>query len=631
MRGMDVTRGANRRGRNPRGGFAAVLLLLLALAFACAGVGCARAERYDVIVVGGEPEGVAAAVRAARNGMKTLLVEDDAELGGLMTLGGLDFIDMCNGRDGTLLTRGTFLEFYDAVGGTAFDIPTAVEVFDRMTAAEENLTVKRGARVAEPRMRGQRITGVELEETSAGAGARRVVCRADCVIDATADADVAAAAGAAYTYLGEDYGQTDGSTGVTLVFQLTGVDWAQVSAYLNGDADPNTGATDKAAWGYNAESAAYVPHDAETRLRGLNLALQEDGSVLVNGFILFGVDPLDAESKEAGIRRGRAELEYIVPELRAHFAGFSRAALSGTAEQLYVRESRHILGEYRLTLDDVLENRWFADTIAIGSYPVDVPPSAAQTAGIILGNPDRYGVPFRALVPRGIDGLLVVGRSASYTSLAAGSARVIPLGMAEGDAAGVAAAYAVEHGVSFREICADADAVAEIQSMLTAQGAYLEQWPSVDEAVEHHWAYPAVKTLRALALVAGGYRNDYQLDAPCSAETLAEIAGGLGRYHGCDVADVAGADTARGDVGRAALLAAARLLGYDGAEEAEQSRAAVAAQLRADGILPARLERVFADGTPTRADVITLMANVHSAAAEAEEIGQNQTKKGADT
>ena len=84
---------------------------------------------YDVIVIGGEPEGVTAAVSAARNGMKTLLVEDDAALGGLMTLGRLNFIDMCHGRDGTLLTQGIFEEFYDAVGGTAFDVEQAKAVF----------------------------------------------------------------------------------------------------------------------------------------------------------------------------------------------------------------------------------------------------------------------------------------------------------------------------------------------------------------------------------------------------------------------------------------------------------------------------------------------------------------------
>lgn len=98
-----------------------------------------------------------------------------------------------------------------------------------------------------------------------------------------------------------------------------------------------------------------------------------------------------------------------------------------------MRESRHIIGEYQLTIDDVLENRDCWDKIAIGSYPVDVQPTAQQTYGTVVGNPDRYAIPYRSIVPLEVENLLVVGRSASYKSLAAGSARVIPIGMAEGE------------------------------------------------------------------------------------------------------------------------------------------------------------------------------------------------------
>ena len=86
-------------------------------------------DTYDVIVYASEPEGVAAAVSAARNGMKTLLLSEDAALGGLMTLGELNFIDMCEGRDGTSLVEGIFREFYDMVGGSAFDITEAKNAF----------------------------------------------------------------------------------------------------------------------------------------------------------------------------------------------------------------------------------------------------------------------------------------------------------------------------------------------------------------------------------------------------------------------------------------------------------------------------------------------------------------------
>ena len=571
-----------------------LLLVLLVLALLGAG-GCGADEKYDVIVVGGDPVGVAAAVTAARNGMKTLLVEDDEALGGLMTLGGLNFIDMCNGRDGTLLTRGTFEEFYHAVGGTAFDIPTAKDVFLQMVTAEENLTLKLNTKFVKPIKKGDAITAVVLQQDG-----KELTCKAKTVIDATADADVAAAAGAEYTYLGEDYGNQENVTGVTLVFELSGVNWQQVSQYLNGDDNPNTGCTDKAAWGYNEESFAYVPQDAQTRLRGLNVALQNNGNVLVNGFIIFGVDPLDEASKAAGMERGRAELEYIVPYLQQHFAGFENAQLAGTAEQLYVRESRHILGEYQLTLDDVLENRWFDDTVAIGSYPVDVPPNDSRLVGIILGNPDRYGVPFRCLVPLGVDDLLVVGRSASYASLAAGSARVIPLGMAEGDAAGVAAAYAINNDMTVREVSKDAAAIAAVQQLLKEQGAYLEQWPAVQEAVEQHWAYAGVKTLRNLGLVYGGYQNDYRLDEPITAKESEELILGLWQQHRVD--NISWVDAA--PTCRAILTEAASTAGLEGD--------AVTALTEA-GILTEQLQPYFADENkvPNRAEVIMLLSNVH--------------------
>ena len=570
-----------------------MLVIVLLAALLC---GCGNTEKYDVIVVGGDPEGVSAAVTAARNGMKTLLVEDDEALGGLMTLGELNFIDMCTGDDGTLLTRGTFLEFYNAVGGTAFDIPTAKQAFLQMVENEENLTLKLDTAYIEPVMKENSITGIVIEQNG-----KQITCKADNIIDATVDADVAAAAGAPYTYLGQDYGQTENVTGVTLVFELSGVNWNAVSQYLNSDNNPNTGCTDKAAWGYNEESFAYVPQDGQTRLRGLNIALQNNGNVLINGFIIFGVDPLDEESKEAGIARGKAELQHIIPYLQQNYVGFENAALVDTASQLYVRESRHILGEYQMTLDDVLENRWFDDTIAIGSYPVDVPPNAQRKVGMIIGAPDRYGVPFRCLVPQRIDGLLVVGRSASYTSLAAGSARVIPLGMAEGDAAGVAAAYAKNNHMTVREISQSADAITSIQQSLREQGAYLEQWDPIVLDVEQHWAYEGLKTLRSLGLVYGGYANDYRLEDPITREEFFPMLQGLGRTI---------------------------VLSPDFSEKADQPltceeilymventlQMVPFGNLQQAGVLTEQLQPYFADAqkVPARAEVVVLMANAYA-------------------
>lgn len=461
---------------------------------------------YDVIVVGGEPEGVCAAVSSARNGLKTLLIEDDDALGGLMTLGKLNFIDICEDRQGNILTQGLFMEFYNAVGGTAFDVETAKQFFYDWVTQEENATVKMNTTFVEPVMDGTSIKGVVVEENG-----ETVTYTASRIIDATVDADVAAAAGVPYTIAGEDIGEKKRQMGVTLVFELSGVDWDRVVDYLENDDNVGTGATEKTAWGYTREGYAYEPKDTLMRLRGFNVARQDNGNVLINALIIFGVDPMSEESKANGIARAQQELEYILPYVRENFIGFEHAELVGTAEQLYIRESRHIIGEYQLTIDDVLENRDQWDKIAIVAYPADIQPTAGQTYGTVIGSPDRYAIPFRSIVPLDVENLLIIGRSASYTSLAAGSARVIPVGMAEGEAAGVASAYSLRNDISFREMTSDESAITSVQKTLKKQGAYLDDF-EVHEAFMDHWAYPGVKVIRSLGLLDGGYSNDYNLD-----------------------------------------------------------------------------------------------------------------------
>lgn len=465
-------------------------------------------NQFDVIVVGGEPEGVAAAVSASRNGLTVLLVEDDHALGGLMTLGKLNFIDMNHGRDGTLLTQGIFKEFHERVGGTAFDVDEAIEVFQDMVDKQRSIVLKLNTEFVEPIKDGNKLIGVKVGE--AGEVKEYYAKR---LIDATTDADLATASGVPYTFAGEDIGEKDREMGVTLVFELTNVDWNQVVKYLKNDGDDNTGATNKAAWGYTEEGFSYEPRDPLMRLRGFNAARQDDGNVLINALVIFGVDALDPASKKEGIERAKKELEYIMPYVREKFVGFEKAELVGTAEQLYIRESRHIIGEYQLTIDDVLENRDQWDRIAIGSYPVDVQPTAKQRWGTIIGNPDRYSIPFRSIVPLEVENLLVVGRSASYKSLAAGSARVIPIGMCEGEAAGVAAAYSIKNEVSFRDMTKSEEAIKTVQERLIAQGAYLKPF-TIKEPVTDHWAYEGVKVIRGLGLLDGGYNNDYRLEDP---------------------------------------------------------------------------------------------------------------------
>ncbi|KJS88021.1 MAG: hypothetical protein JM58_02355 [Peptococcaceae bacterium BICA1-8] len=465
-------------------------------------------NQFDLIVVGGEPEGIAAAVSASRNGLTVLLIEDDHALGGLMTLGKLNFIDMNHGRDGTLLTQGIFKEFHDRVGGTAYDVDEAIRVFQDMVDKQRSIVLKLNTEFVEPIKDGNKLIGVKVKEEG-----QVKEYYAKRLVDATTDADLAAASGVPYTFAGEDIGEKDRQMGVTLVFELTNVDWNQVVKYLKGDGNDHTGATNKSAWGYTEEGYSYEPKDELMRLRGFNAAKQDNGNVLINALVIFGVDALDPESKKAGIERAKKELEYIMPYVREKFVGFEKAEVVGTAEQLYIRESRHIIGEYQLTIDDVLENKDHWDRIAIGSYPVDVQPTVKQRWGTIIGNPDRYSIPFRSIVPLEIENLLVVGRSASYKSLAAGSARVIPIGMSAGEAAGVAAAYSINNEISFKAMTKSEEAVKTVQDKLIAQGAYLKPF-NIKEPAMDHWAYEGVKVIRSLGLLDGGYSNDYRLEEP---------------------------------------------------------------------------------------------------------------------
>ncbi|WP_192867999.1 FAD-dependent oxidoreductase [Calderihabitans maritimus] len=555
---------------------------------------------YDLIVVGGEPEGVAAAVSGARSGLSVLLIEDDRALGGLITLGKLSFLDMNYGKDGTLLTRGIFKEFYDAVGGTVFDVEKAKKVFTDMVEEQDTITLKLNTSLVEPIKDGNNLIGVRVRE-----GGEIKEYYGKRFIDATADADLAAPAGVPYTIGREDIGEKEKTMGVTLVFELTNVNWPRIVNYLRTDGDKYSGAGKRAAWGYKKEGYSYEPKDPGIRLRGFNIARQDNGNVLINALIIFGVDVFDPESRQKAIARARRELEYLMPYIRENFAGFENAELVGTAEQLYVRESRHIIGEYQLTIDDVLENRDHWDRIAIGSYPVDIQPSSKDDYGFVLGNPDRYSIPFRSLVPLKIENLLVVGRSASYTSLAAGSARVIPVGMCEGEAAGVAAAYSIKHNISFREMTKSEEAIKSVQEELVARGAYLEPF-NIKDPLTDHWAYEGVKTLRRLGLVKGGYNNDYGLNEKIDKwffqtilnESLKKAGSPPGRY----------IEVSARPANEEILKSVAFGLGKQ-VETVHEARE-ILSEL---GILTDELKPYFTDNNkrPNKAEVIMLVANLY--------------------
>ncbi|MFF2158759.1 FAD-dependent oxidoreductase [Paenibacillus chitinolyticus] len=480
-------------------------------------------SEYDVIVAGTDPEGVAAAVSAARNGQKTLLVENRARdvLGGLFTEGWLNSLDNSfapneEGKSdaGKFLNEGIFLEWRKGVEGTSFDVTTAANAFYDLVRKEKKIDLLMHAKSFTPMMNGsQTVTGLNI--TTADGKEHKVNARA--VIDATQDGDVAAAAGVPFTIGRQDLGDDKSLMAVTLVFRLKGMTeeiWQQMKK--NGENDPHLlrgmGADAMSGWGYSAMWDYKSTNPERVRMRGLNIGRQNDGSILINALQIFGVNPLDPASVKEGMEIGRAELPHVLDYMKKEFPELASLELDGSAPELYVRETRHMIGEYRLTMVDALDNRDQWDKIAYGSYNLDIQSTDAKYRGDIVLKPSQYAVPFRALVPQKINGLMVVGRSASFDSLPHGSARTVPVGMASGQAAGAAAAVAAKNKVSFRELSLSKPLVTELQETLVKQGVRLEPYKFAAPPYTKHKAYEGLKAAVSLGIAAGGEKNEFQLD-----------------------------------------------------------------------------------------------------------------------
>lgn len=501
-------------------------------------------NQYDVVVVGTDPEGVAAAVSAARNGLKTLLVDgrDRDRLGGLMTLGWLNSLDHNYDREKqgggkpAILNQGIFIEWYEQVEGDSFDVVTATNAFHALVRNEKNIDVLLKAKSIAPKLAmgtngNQTIVGVTI--TKADGTVQDVAAKA--VIDATQDADIAYAAGVPFTIGRADLGDEKARMAVTLVFQLDNITpdvWKQVQKRLRDDGDPNTDANELSAWGYGEMQKYPAQNKERVKMRGLNIGRQNDNTILINALQIFGIDGVDPKSREEAFEIGKAELPHVLAHMKQLYPEFANSNLIATAPELYIRESRHMIGEYRLGMIDVLENRDQWDRVAFGSYPVDIQRISPTDNGAVMSHPLKYAVPFRSLVPLKVDNLLVVGRSASFDTLPHGSARVIPVGMATAEAAGAAAKLAMDKGVNFRQLSASKEHIAELQDRLNKQGMDIKPYTAKREAFMEQKEYAGLREVVNMGLVIGGYDNSGFDTKPASnPQRFVNLMQGVKRVH----------------------------------------------------------------------------------------------------
>jgi hypothetical protein len=268
------------------------------------------------------------------------------------------------------------------------------------------------------------------------------------VVDATGNADVAFFAGAGHTIASD-------LQAITYHFRLGNVhgsrNWSELEQICR-----------------NAMDRALADGKIEC-YGGPWLIRLADGEISVNSTRLRGnpTDPVQLTDLE---RCGRGEMLKIWEALRAYAPELRDSYILSGATQVHIRESRKVIGQYTLTEEDLLQRRHFEDSIAVGAWPVDIHPSDGFV-GVHPHKenpPEPYEIPYRCLVPREIDNLLIAGRPISTTHRAHGSTRVPGTSLATGHAAGVAAALAAKSGVSPRHL-----PVNPIQETLIRQNARL--------------------------------------------------------------------------------------------------------------------------------------------------------------
>jgi hypothetical protein len=203
----------------------------------------------------------------------------------------------------------------------------------------------------------------------------------------------------------------------------------------------------------------------------VNFGHQSDGTVVLNTLNAVGVNGLDFADKERARQEMITEIPFFIAHLRRSMPGLENIGLAKVAPELYIRETRHLRGFYELQVADVRGNRKFPDRVALASYPLDLHPYEIGGANPYGPGRYEYTIPLRSLVPRWIDGLFVASRCISASYEAAGSARVIPITMASGEACGVAAALGARYNCSPHQMATTAQHYERVQAELRAGGA----------------------------------------------------------------------------------------------------------------------------------------------------------------
>ncbi|MDD3840938.1 MAG: FAD-dependent oxidoreductase [Clostridia bacterium] len=447
----------------------------------------------DVVVVGGGTSGVIAAIAASRAGAKTVLVEKYGFLGGVASFG-IPFLAFIAG-DGTRVVDGIPNELVNKMvafggcpghvrggkwkeSGEHSDYEFALTPYDpevyKYTAMkmvlDSGVDLLLHSYFSDVKISHGEIECIEIVNKS---GKQNI--KAKIYVDATGDADIAYQAGFDYRK-GDEQGSMQN---VSDIFNMGRVDTNfMVEALKNRDRILGWG-----EWytrivkgeklegeeGYVHIAGHMQPWEDESCLTFTAVSYRE-GEVSLNITRTVGIDGTEATDLTKGETCERENVFSIAQAMRRNVPGFERSYLISTSPQIGIRESRNIIGEYVMTVGDVLGCRGFDDNIARGCYPVDIhDPHGGKTQFQFLKDRGSYGVPYRALIPKGAKNVIMAGRCISTDHEAHGTVRIMSTAMATGQAAGAAAALAAKRNSHVMDLD-----IVELRELLSYQNAILD-------------------------------------------------------------------------------------------------------------------------------------------------------------
>ncbi len=439
-------------------------------------------DSWDVIVVGGGPAGCAAATAAAREDARTLLLEATGVLGGMGTSGLVPWF--CGYDDGEkVIARGLAEHVRCALRANMPHLKKAMEKNPLAAPAINPELLKRvyDGMVTE--------AGVEVlfhsqlcavERSSEGSPDAIVICsktglsayRAKVYVDCTGDGDLAAWAGAPFEK-GEESG---GMQPATLCFMIGNVDEDLLAK------GPQIHFYDPGSPVWKAMKSDKYPLIDELHSCNMKVAPRTFG---FNTGHVFDVDNTDPASTSKALLQGRQMAAQYRNAFAEYHPAFVGASLVATGSLLGVRETRRIMGDYVLTVDDYLTRRSFPDEICRNAYGIDVHRSREENQELAkksiaelkewnknvtqgLNRGESFGVPYRCLTPKGLRNVLVAGRCISTDRQANGSIRIMACCLNTGEAAGIAAAMAAVDSADVHAVNTD-----QLRWKLNAHGAYL--------------------------------------------------------------------------------------------------------------------------------------------------------------